>query len=31
METNDLTQCWKAHPENLEAVKARLEERLAAD
>ncbi len=31
METSDLVQCWKAHPERLEEIKARLSERAAAD
>jgi len=31
IETHDLTQCWKAHPEYLEEIKARLAERAAAD
>jgi hypothetical protein len=31
METHDLTQCWKAHPERIEEIRARLEERSAAD
>lgn len=31
METLDAAQCWKAHPERLDDVKARLEERRAAD
>lgn len=31
METHDLTQCWKAHPERLDEVKARLDEQRAAD
>jgi len=31
METADLLHCWKAHPERLDDVKARLAERAAAD
>lgn len=31
METPDLTQCWKVHPERLEDIRARLEEGTAAD
>ena len=31
IETHDLTQCWKAHPEYLEEIKARLAERAVAD
>ncbi|MDQ3655356.1 MAG: hypothetical protein M3457_09780 [Chloroflexota bacterium] len=31
METHDLTQCWQAHPERLDEVKARLDEQRAAD
>lgn len=31
METHDLTQCWKVHPELLDEIKARLAERMAAD
>jgi len=31
METPDLTQCWKVHPERLDEIRARLEERAAAD
>lgn len=31
METHDLTLCWKAHPEQLEEVRARLAEHAAAD
>jgi len=31
METHDLTLCWKAHPERLEEVKARLDEQRAVD
>jgi hypothetical protein len=28
METHDLTQCWKAHPERLEEIRARLGEQV---
>ncbi len=31
METHDVTQCWKAHPERLDDIQARLDERRAAD
>jgi len=31
METHDVTQCWQAHPERLDDVKARLDEQRAAD